>query len=173
MHYQSAARFLGQPLVHVAYGPRLGGPMSRGVAKGWIAIGDIAIGLVAIGGIAFGGLCLGGVAMGVLSIGGLAIGAASVGGFSAGLLAVGGVAIGLWAAVGGLAVAREFAIGGVGVARYANDSSATEYVNSQMFFRAGSWLMIHSFTLAFLPMVVVFLLVIAKILRGSSHRDTP
>lgn len=172
MHYLSAARLLGHPLVHIAYGPRPGGPMSRGVAKGWIAIGDIAVGCIAIGGVAIGGLCLGGMAMGVLSIGGLAIGAASVGGFSAGLLAVGGVALGLWAAVGGVAVAREFAIGGVGLARYANDSTATEYVNTQMFFRAASWLMVHSITLAFLPMVVVFLLVIAKILRGSSRRDT-
>jgi hypothetical protein len=173
LHYQSSAHFLGLPLVHIARGPRFrfGGPKSRVVAKGWIAIGDVAVGLIAIGGLATGGFAIGGAAVGVLSIGGLAIGAASIGGISAGLLAVGGVALGLVAAVGGVAVARDFAIGGVGFARDVNNSSATHYVDTQLFFRIASWVNFHAITLAFLPMMVVFLLVIAKILRGSTHRD--
>lgn len=175
MEYQSTTRLLGLPLIHIARGPRypFGGPKSRVVAKGWVAIGDIAIGLIAIGGVTAGGLCIGGVGVGVLSIAGIAIGAASIGGVSVGLLAIGGVAIGLWAAVGGIAVAREFAMGGIGLARDVNNSSAAEYLDNQLFFRAASWVNYHAITLAFLPMMVVFLLVIAKILRGSTHRDIP
>jgi hypothetical protein len=64
-------------------------------------------------------------------------------------------------------------MGGVALARDANDSAATAYVDGNLFFRVASWLMYHSITLAFLPMMVVFLLVIGKILRGSTHRDLP
>ena len=163
MQYESRGRFLGLPLIHIA----------RGVARGWIAIGDVAIGLIAIGGLATGGFAVGGASVGLLSIGGLAIGAASIGGISAGLLAVGGLALGLWAAVGGLAVAKDFAIGGVALAQHVNDSTATHYVDTQLFFRIASWVNFHAITLAFLPMMVMFLLVIGKILRGSRHRNIP
>jgi hypothetical protein len=166
--YTSSVRFLGLPLVHIARGSRFGGPRSRGVAIGWIAIGDVAFGLVAIGGVAIGVIGIGGAAVGAVSIGGLALGVASIGGVAAGVLAVGGVALGWSAAIGGVAVAREFAMGGVGVARHMNDSSATAYLDTQMFFRVASWLMYHSITLAFLPMMVMFLLVLARILRGKS-----
>jgi hypothetical protein len=134
--YTSSVRFLGLPLVHIARGSRFGGPRSRGVAIGWIAIGDVAFGLVAIGGVAIGVIGIGGAAVGAVSIGGLALGVASM--------------------------------GGVGVARHMNDSSATAYLDTQMFFRVASWLMYHSITLAFLPMMVMFLLVLARILRGKS-----
>jgi len=180
MHYESSVRFLGFPLVHIASGPRVGrvvsiapGLMSRGVARGWIAIGDVAFGLIAIGGVAVGGLSVGGVAVGALSIGGFAIGVAGIGGAAVALLAVGGMALGGWAAVGGLAVARDVAIGGVALARSANDSTASAYIDSNLFFRIASWVNFHAITLAFLPMMVVFLLVIGKILRGSTDRDPP
>jgi hypothetical protein len=70
-------------------------------------------------------------------------------------------------------VARDVAMGGVAVARDANNSTASAYLDTNLFFRAASWVMYHGITLAFLPMMVVFLLVIAKILRGSSHQDIP
>ena len=75
--------------------------MSRGVAKGLIAIGDIAFGLIAIGGIAVGGISVGELGIGALSIGGLAIGIAGIGGAAVGLLAVGGMALGGWVGIGG------------------------------------------------------------------------
>lgn len=167
--YTSSLRLLGLPLVHIARRSRFGGPKARGVAIGWIAIGDVAFGVVAIGGVAIGGISIGGAAIGVLSIGGLALGLGSIAGVAAGLLAVGGIALAWSAAVGGVAIAHEFAMGGVALAPHANDASAAAYLSTQMFFRIASWVMYHSITLAFVPMMVVFLLVLARIVRGSTR----
>jgi len=116
MEYRSRATLLGVPLVHISTGAG-GGEPRRGVAIGWIALGDVAIGIVvACGGVALGGLCVGGVSIGIMSIGGVAIGVAAVGGFALGWIAVGGVAAGWHAAIGGLAIARQYAVGGLAFA---------------------------------------------------------
>lgn len=118
MEYRSKVSLLGMPLVHVATGAVVDGRYRRGIATGWIAIGDLAFGvLFAGGGIAIGGITLGGGALGLISIGGVALGLCAVGGLSVGVVALGGAAIAWYAAVGGLAVAHDYAIGGLAVAR--------------------------------------------------------
>jgi hypothetical protein len=117
MEYRSRLSPLGLPLVHVAIGMRGAGGYARGVATGWIAVGDVAFGvLVACGGLAVGGLSLGGLSLGVLAMGGVAGGLAALGGMAAGGIAVGGAAIAWHAAVGGLAIAHHYAIGGLAIA---------------------------------------------------------
>jgi hypothetical protein len=169
MNYQSRARFLGLPLVHVTTGTRVDGVYRRGIAKGWVAIGDISFGvLLSFGGISVGGVSVGGLAIGVLSVGGLALGIGSIGGLGIGVLAVGGAAFGWSAALGGLAVARDFATGGAAVARHANDALATEYFAAQPFFRAATWLMDYSIALVFIPVLIGL---VARIRQKS--RPTP
>jgi len=116
MEYRSNARLLGLPLVHVAIGGS--GPSRRGVATGWIAIGDVAIGvLFAFGGVAFGSVSLGGFAFGLVPLGGLALGLLALGGVAVGVVACGGAAVAVHLAVGGVAIARDYAIGGLAIAR--------------------------------------------------------
>src|SRR5215813_5272203 len=118
MEYRSSASFLGFPLVHVATGASIDGRYRRGVATGWIALGDMAIGvLFACGGVSLGGISVGGAAIGLLPIGGLALGLLAVGGLGLGIVSVGGAAFAWYAAIGGLAVAHEYAIGGVALAQ--------------------------------------------------------
>ena len=114
MEYRSKTSFLGLPLVHIALGSaRPGEPYRRGIATGWIAIGDIARGvLVASGGIAIGGISIGGVGLGLISFAGLSIGALAFGGLSLGYYAVGGAAFAWQVAIGGLAVSHAYALGG-------------------------------------------------------------
>jgi hypothetical protein len=108
---------LGLPLVHVALSSVVDGQFRRGVATGWIAIGDVAFGiLLAVGGVAVGGVSFGGIAVGVLPIGGLALGVLALGGVALGIVAVGGAAVAWHAAIGGLAVASHYAAGGVAIA---------------------------------------------------------
>ncbi len=115
MEYRSPASFLGLPLLHIALGSaRPGEPYRRGIATGWIAIGDIARGvLVASGGVAMGGICIGGVGLGLISFAGMSLGALAFGGLSVGLYAVGGAAFAWQVAIGGLAVSHAHALGGV------------------------------------------------------------
>jgi hypothetical protein len=118
--YRSSWSFLGLPLVHVAVGTGTVEGYRRGVATGWIAVGDVAIGvLFAIGGVSLGGIAVGGLTLGLLPIGGLAIGGLAMGGLGAGAVAIGGLAVGWYAAIGGLAVAHDVAIGGVAHGRTA------------------------------------------------------
>lgn len=120
MEYRSSATLFGLPLVHVATSTFVDGRLRRGVATGWIALGDIAIGvLFACGGLAVGGVSVGGAAVGLLPIGGLALGALALGGVAIGIIALGGAAVAWYAAVGGLAVAREYAVGGFALAEHA------------------------------------------------------
>ncbi len=98
--YESAARFLGLPLIAIAQGPYAGEKVGR--ARGIIAIGDYPRGVIALGGAPVGVIAIGGMARGIVAWGGLSIGVFSFGGISVGALAVGGVAIGLWA-YGGVA----------------------------------------------------------------------
>ena len=119
MEYRSRAEFLGLPLVDVAVGAPVAGQYRRGVATGWVAVGDIACGvLLAVGGIAIGGVSLGGVSVGALALGGLALGVAGLGGLALGVVAMGGAAVAWYLAIGGLAVARFYAIGGAAVAEH-------------------------------------------------------
>ncbi|MGC4071393.1 MAG: sigma-70 family RNA polymerase sigma factor [Nibricoccus sp.] len=115
--YQSRARFLGLPLISVAQGPDITRGERIGIARGWIAIGDVAFGgLMSIGGVGIAPISLAGLGLGVVSTGGVALGALALGGASFGYLSCGGLAFGWQLAVGGLAFAREMALGGIAVA---------------------------------------------------------
>jgi hypothetical protein len=117
MEYRSRVMLFGLPLVHICLSRVVNGQFRRGVATGWIAIGDVAFGILfACGGVAVGGISLGGIAVGALSIGGLAIGALAFGGLAIGIIAIGGAAFAWHAAVGGFAAAHDFATGGVALA---------------------------------------------------------
>ena len=133
MRYRSSLTLLGFPLIDVALGAP-GTAFGRGIARGWIAIGDVAIGGVALGGVAVGGLSLGGVALGALAIAGAAGGVWSIGGVAIGAFGFGGLAVALVAATGGLAVAGQYAIGGLAIAIHANDDAARAYFASGGFF---------------------------------------
>jgi hypothetical protein len=162
MAYQSTLRLLGLPLVHVAPGRLENGAHVRGVARGWIAVGDVAFGvLFAAGGFAVGGVGIGGVALGVLSLGGLSVGLLALGGLAIGGVAAGGGgalawwtafgggAIAVWGAMGGLAVAQKFAIGGLAIAPHANDAAARQFFAEkaipgagEAFLRYGRWALV-------------------------------
>lgn len=159
MNYKSSIRLLGLPLVHVAIGPPEGSPGVRGIAKGWIAVGDVAFGIVfALGGLAVGGLSVGGLSVGVLALAGLSIGIWSVGGLALGAFAFGGAAIAVWAANGGLAVATEYALGGLAIGSNANTDVARIYFDSSVFFRvatmAARWLLV---TAVIFPIIALFI----------------
>lgn len=128
MNYTSSARLLGLPLVDVRVGGSPQPGVSRSVARGWIAVGDVAVGgLFSLGGVAVGGIAIGGIAVGVVPVGGLAVGLLALGGAAFGVWSVGGAAFGLQAALGGLAVALFYAQGGLAIARHANDMAATTF----------------------------------------------
>ena len=117
MEFRSQRSFLGLPLVHINICRRENGAFRRGIARGWIAIGDIGLGIVfGAGGIGCGMLSFGGLSIGLLAFGGLAMGGLTLGGLSVGTFAVGGAAIGLWA-IGGVALAWFAALGGAAFAR--------------------------------------------------------
>ena len=134
--YRSRASLLGLPLLEV----NLSDPMAstagkppgddddldphpeRGVARGWVAIGDDArgvllavgskaVGLVALGGRAFGALSFGGLAVGLIAVGGLGVGVLGIGGLGVGVYGFGGGAVG-WRSAGGLAIGWDIACGG-------------------------------------------------------------
>lgn len=127
MSYRSKSKLFGLPLVDVASGSQDG---RRGVAKGWIAIGDIAFGVVfSMGGVAFGGIAVGGLSLGLIAIAGLALGGMALGGGAIGGMATGGLAIGAYSADGGAAIAYQYAHGGLAIARHANDDAAEHFMN--------------------------------------------
>jgi hypothetical protein len=161
MEYRSGATLLGLPFVHVATAYQApNGSFHRGIAKGWIAVGDISFGvLVSVGGLAFGtGLVFGGLSFGLFSLGGLCIGALlALGGLAVGYLAAGGGAIAWKAALGGLAVARDYAIGGAAFARHANDAAARQFLEEDLILGFAQLVMDHSqwfVVLAALPALV-------------------
>ena len=123
MNYTSDFKMLGLPLVDIAMGEGVNGGYKRGIARGWIAVGDISFGVIfSLGGVAFGGIAIGGLAVGVISLAGLAIGILALGGGAVGILAAGGGAIAWHAAIGGFAMANEYALGGTAIAKHANDN---------------------------------------------------
>jgi len=156
MAYRSGFELLGLPFIHVAMGTMENGRWKRGVARGWIAVGDVAFGvLVSVGGIAFGGIAVGGLALGVVTLGGLALGGYSLGGLALGFLAIGGLAVGYQGALGGAAIAKDFAVGGLAIAEHANDAAAERFF-SQGAAGVGRAVMDHSewfLLLAFLPLL--------------------
>lgn len=91
--YRSSRRIFGLPLIDIAFGPD---EHSRyGVARGFIALGDIAFGWIALGGTAIGGVAIGGASAGLFTLGGLSLGLlAGIGGLGTGAMAVGGGAVG-------------------------------------------------------------------------------
>lgn len=155
MHYTSRMTLLGWPLVHLAIASRSPDEMSRGIARGWIALGDVANGAIAIGGVAVGGVAIGGLSAGVLSLGGLALGVWALGGGAVGVLACGGAAIALRAALGGFAIATQYAIGGAAIADRANDEVALAFFQQSAFFSAANWLILHSRWLSLLVLLPI------------------
>jgi len=131
--YRSRWSFLGLPLVHC----RFGGP-GLGVARGWIAFGNVAIaplfafGGIAVGGLSFGGLGVGllttaGIGLGLFSFSGLGLGGVAVGGLAAGWIAIGGAAWGELAAMGGQTWAGLYGMGYNVTAPHANDAVAKAF----------------------------------------------
>jgi hypothetical protein len=168
MNYQSPVRFLGLPLVHVETGRAVEGSYRRGIAKGWLAVGDIAFGALAIGAVSAGGIGVGGLSIGVLPVGGLALRIAAIGGLAIGILAVGGAAFGWSGALGGVAVARDYAMGGAAAARHANDAAATGFITTHPFFRTAESLMDYSGLLIFIPAIAGVVALLRRRLRGSA-----
>lgn len=102
---RSSRTFCGQPLYDIAMGPDSEHNEMRGVARGFIAIGDIAVGFLALGGLARGVFALGGVSIGAFAFGGVSLGLLSLGGMAIGAVAIGGMAVGYYA-LGGNAVGK-------------------------------------------------------------------
>ena len=101
LNYQSHRTLLGLPLVHLASGQVVDGRYQRGIARGWIAIGDISLGILfSLGGVACGGISIGGVSLGLITFGGVGLGLICLGGLAIGGYAVGGFAIGVIACRG-------------------------------------------------------------------------
>lgn len=158
MTMTSSLRLFGLPILHIATGQMVDGRYQRGIARGWIAVGDIAFGvLLAVGGVAVGGVSIGGFALGIVAFAGISIGVFALGGFAVGVAAVGGAAVAWWAAAGGLALARDVALGGVAAANHANDAVARALVTRQAFFRVSMSLAEHSRWLVLLALLPVVL----------------
>ncbi len=109
VEYRSRAHFLGLPLVHIQFGPRLRGQPPR-VARGWFASGPRAVGGIALGGMSMGGIAIGGFSLGILGFGGLASGLLALGGFAVGGVTFGGMSAGL-VSIGGMSTGY-YAVGG-------------------------------------------------------------
>lgn len=166
MRYETPFRVFGLPLIHIATGADPAGPRARGVARGWIAIGDLAFGpLLAVGGLAVGGLALGGLALGVVPLGGAAFGVWVFGGLAVGVWALGGGAFALEAALGGLAVAGRYAEGGEAIAEHANDAVAAAYFDSSLFFRIAEAV---ADTAVFWPFLLLLLPLVQWLQRRSA-----
>lgn len=168
MEYKSKTSIVGLPLVHVAIGAAPGSRYRRGIARGWIAIGDIALGvLFSAGGVAVGGVALGGLAVGGICLGGLGLAVYSLGGGAFGIYSIGGLALGWHAALGGAAIAKKYAVGGYAVAEHANDLIAREYMKTSVM-RYGELVTQHArwfIVLAFIPSVIA----LAKLWKGRGR----
>ena len=131
--WRSKFTIFGLPLIDIRFGHSPQAALTRGTARGWIALGDIAHGvLFALGGFALGGIAVGGVAIGVLSTGAVAIGIIALGGVAVGGVANGMVAIGYIALSALFALGFETAAGFVAVAKHFADGTvftAGEHVN--------------------------------------------
>ncbi len=166
---ESRLQLFGLPLVHVTGGRLVDGHYQRGIARGWIAVGDVAFGVIlAVGGVAVGGIAVGGMGVGFLALGGLAVGGFALGGLAAGVVAAGGAAFGWWAAFGGLAVARDVAVGGAASALHANDPTAQALVERHPFLWLSRKVLEHSRWLVLLALLPTLLLLVRR-LRGMGE----
>jgi len=174
----SKTKLFGLPLVHVRIGDRF--DVLRKPVTAWIAVANFAVGgLFAFGGFAVAPFCIGGLPIGLVAFGGLALGVVSLGGLSLGMLAfggvvagwqaIGGIAIAWKAAVGGLAIAHDYALGGVAHAAQANNDVASQFVNSNLFFRVVQALNRHWVWMNFLW--ITPLLVQWQIIARSRRRE--
>ncbi|GAB5516136.1 RNA polymerase sigma factor [Rhodopirellula baltica] len=123
--WTSGRRLLGRPLLDIQFSPRDAGGIALrpGVARGWIAIGDVAYGwFFAMGDKSIAAIAMGSRPIGIVSVGAMSIGVISMGGLSIGLISLGGLAVGWWSlgglalgghAVGGAAFGIKMAAGGV------------------------------------------------------------
>ena len=157
MEYKSQKTLLGLPILHVCTGRVVDGKFKRGIAKGWVAIGDISFGVVlSLGGVAFGGIAAGGVSVGAIAMAGLSIGIYSFGGAAFGVWALGGLAVAVYASIGGIAIATEYALGGLAVAEQMNNATAEAYFKGETFFIIARKVADHSrwfILLAFIPAI--------------------
>jgi hypothetical protein len=157
MEYKSRATLFGLPIIHVSTGRIVDGKFKRGIAKGWVAVGDISFGVVlSLGGVAFGGIAAGGLSFGVLAMAGLSVGIYSFGGAAFGVWALGGLAVAFYASIGGAAIATEYALGGVAVAEHMNNPAAEAYFKGETFFIIARKVADHSrwfILLAFIPAI--------------------
>ncbi|MEA3392320.1 MAG: hypothetical protein U9Q91_05015 [Candidatus Marinimicrobia bacterium] len=169
MSYKTKFTLLGLPLVHIATSKIENGRYKRGIAKGWIAIGDISFGVIlSVGGFAFGGVAVGGLAVGLLSLAGMAIGVLAFGGGAIGILATGGGAVAWHAATGGFAMANEYALGGEAIANQANNLIAEDYFKNSTFFSSTKVISEHSRWF----ILLVFLPVILNLIHKWKHRGS-
>lgn len=156
MQYKSRMSLAGLPLVHVAIGEVPQRCSGRGVARGWIAVGDIALGvLFSVGGVAVGGIAIGGLAIGGMGLCGSGIAVYALGGGAFGLYSIGGLAVGWHAAFGGAAIAKMYAVGGYAAAQHANDAVAMDYMKTSAM-RYGVAVVQHArwfIVLAFIPAI--------------------
>lgn len=169
MNYKTKFSLFGLPLVHISTGKMENGCYERGIAKGWVAIGDISYGVfISAGGIAFGSIAIGGLAVGLVSFAGLAIGLFALGGGAIGIMAAGGGAVAWQAAFGGFAMANEYAQGGMAIASHTNDLVTKVYFENNYFFSFARMILEYSWwfiLLAFLP-------AIQSQIHKRKHRDS-
>ena len=169
MGYKTKVTLLGLPLVHISTSKMENGHHGRGIARGWIAIGDISFGIIlSVGGVAFGGAAIGGIAVGLLSFAGMAIGVLAFGGGAIGVFATGGGAIAWHAATGGFAMANEYALGGEAFANQANNLIAEDYFKNSVFFSSTKVIGEHSRWF----ILLVFLPVIQNLIHKWKHRSS-
>jgi RNA polymerase sigma factor (sigma-70 family) len=114
-YFESKLRFLGLPVIAIAWGGYNSDRYRPRTVCGWLAIGDIAISpFVAFGGFAIAPVAVGAITVGVLSLSvfwGVAVGVLSVGSLAFGWWALGCAAAGVKCAVGFGALARDYAVG--------------------------------------------------------------
>jgi len=114
-YFESKWRFLGLPLVAIAWGGTNSDRYRPRTVYGWLAVGDIAVSpFLAFGGVAVAPIAVGAITVGVLSLSvfwGVAVGVLAVGSLAFGWWALGCAAAGVKCAVGFAAVARDYAVG--------------------------------------------------------------
>lgn len=176
--FRSRPRLLGLPLLHVRLGDRF--DVMRGPVKAWIAIGSshavgvlfasggIAVAPVCFGGVAIGLLPFGAISLGVISIGAIGLGLWSYGALAAGWQVFGGGAFGWNAAMGALACAHDFALGAVAHAAQANNESARQFFQQNLFFRCAQVLSNHGLLLMLAWVIPVTLM--SRVVARARHR---
>ncbi len=164
--YCSQLKFLGLPLINIRIGDRF--DVLRKPVTGWIVCANYAVGgLFAFGGVAVAPFSIGGLVIGLIPFGGIVAGIFPLGGLSLGVWAFGGVAIGwqaiggfalAWhAAVGNFALARDFAVGGIVHALQANNDTARQFTDANLYFRCIQAINRHWFWMNFIWITPLFI----------------